>query len=621
MPSVALFVERAQAQRPDYTPSEQQVPLLVQLTRQLDGLPLAIELAAANMNVLTLGAIAHYLKQHIQTLSWDAQDLPARQRSLQAAIGWSYELLTEAEQRLFRHLGVFVGLVSLNAIDAVAGNADADLTLAGLAALAEKSLVLPGQPEEDDPEPAFVLLDTMRQFACEQLEAQNELEAAGRAHAQYFLSLAERAEPQLRRRGQVAWCRRLESEHDNLRVALRWLLDRGRIDRLVSDEALRLAGALSHFWWLRGYHSEGSHWLEEALTLASEAQADQQAGAPGASPTPDESPSIRTKALLGAGLLVFWKGDFERSRVLLEEALTLSRRHHDRSRVAQALTYLGARASSSGSWTESRQLFQEALPQCEELQDDYQMGLTLGYFAYLPFMQGEYQESAALFSESKSRFEAVGEVADATIVQFYLAGALHQLGDVGPAVWHLHEGLERSRDLHDRWLLSLGVEALQLFVAEGADAARRARLVGAGDTLVQATGAMYGTFRRAPGQSVAGHRAQLEQEGFGADYHQGRSMPFSEVVALALDVLEHFAGTLTRSEEVIPLPPPRESPMSPREQEVLRLVAEGQTSKQIGKQLFLSPRTVDHHLYTVFNKLGVESRAQAVAVAARDGFL
>jgi len=620
IPSVALFVERAQAQRADFAPTEGQAPLLARLVRQLDGLPLALELAAGQMNVLPLAVIARRLDQRVQTLRWDAQDLPDRQRSLQAAIGWSYELLTEAEQRLFRHLGVFVGRVSLNAIDAVVGNADADRTLEGIAALAEKRLVLPGRPEDDDLEPAFELLDTVRQYACEQLEAHGELEAAGRMHVQYFLSLAEQAEPQLRRRGQVAWCRWLESEHDNLRVALRWLLDRGSIDSSVREETLRLAGALGHFWWLQGYHSEGSHWLEEALTAASEAQANPQAGAPGAPPTPDAPPAIRTKALLGAGLLLYWKGDFDRSKAVLEEALALARQHHDRFGIAQALTYLGAGATIVGAWTESRRWFQEALPRCEELQDDYQMGLALGYFAYLPFMQGDYHESASLFSASKSRLEAVGELADTTVVQFYLAVALHQLGDVGPAARHLQEGLARSRDLQDRWLLSLGVEATLLLVAGGADTARRARLLGAGDSLVQATGAMYGTLSRAPGQSVAGHRAQLEQEGLEAAYRQGRSMPFGKVVTLALELLEDFAQTLP-GPETAAREPARENPLSEREQEVLRLVAEGLTSKQIGQQLFLSHRTVDHHLTSIFNKLGVDTRAQAVAVAARDALL
>ncbi|HEX6507000.1 MAG TPA: LuxR C-terminal-related transcriptional regulator [Chloroflexota bacterium] len=599
VPSIALFVDRARAQHADFVPTEQEAPLLIHLTRQLDGLPLALELAAGQMNVLPLAVIASHLEQRVHTLHWDAHDLPDRQRSLQTVIGWSYELLTETEQRLFRHLGVFVGRVSLNAIDTVTGNADADRTLEGIAALAEKSLVLPGQLRDGEPEPAFELLDTIRHYACEQLDARGELEAAGQAHAQYFLSLAEQADPQLMWRGQVGWCRRLEAEHDNLRVALRWLLDHNS-----PESALSMAGALGRFWWLQGYHSEGLHWLEEALREA-----------------PDAPPTMRTKALLGAGLLLFWIGDFARSKSVLEEALAIAQKGDDRVGIAQALTYLGAGATTVKAWTESRRWFQEALPRTEELHDDYQMGLTLGYFAYLPFMQGNYQESASLFSASRSRLQAIGELVDTIIVQFYLAVALHKLGDVGRATRLVQEGLERSRDLQDRWLLSLGVEATLSLVVDRADAARRARLLGAGDTLVQATGAMYGTFTRAPGQNMAVHRAQLEQEGLGVAYRQGRSMPFGEVVTLAQELLEEFAVTLKHPEKAVSEPRTPQHLLSPREHEVLRLVAEGLTSKQIGQQLFLSHRTVDHHVTSIFNKLGVDTRAQAVAVATRDGLL
>jgi predicted ATPase len=247
LPSVALFVERARAQRADFIPTEQQAPLLVQLTRQLDGLPLAIELAAANMSVLPLAAIARRFDQRLQTLQWDAQDLPNRQRSLDAAIGWTYDLLTPSEQRLFRHLGVFVRRVSLDAIEAVMGEGDEEQTLAGTIALAETSLVLPAVAEDDDPEPSFGMLETVRQYAYEQLEMGGELEGASRAHAQYFLDLAERAEPELTGRRQNVWYQRLEREHDNLRAALRWLLDRGH-----KEEALRLSSALGPFWWIRG---------------------------------------------------------------------------------------------------------------------------------------------------------------------------------------------------------------------------------------------------------------------------------------------------------------------------------------------------------------------------------
>lgn len=165
VPSVALFVERAKARRADFVPTEERAPLLAHVARQLDGLPLAIELAAANMSALPLTVIARRLDRRLQTLQWDAQDLPDRQRSLRAAIGWSYDLLPPSERRLFRHLGVFVRRVSLDAIAAVMGERSEDQTLDGLVSLAEKSLVLPTRPEDDDPEPSFRMLETVRQFA------------------------------------------------------------------------------------------------------------------------------------------------------------------------------------------------------------------------------------------------------------------------------------------------------------------------------------------------------------------------------------------------------------------------------------------------------------------------
>jgi predicted ATPase/DNA-binding CsgD family transcriptional regulator len=598
IPSVALFVERARAQRADFTPTEEQAPLLVQLTRQLDGLPLALELAAGQMNVLPLAVIVKRMNQRVQTLQWDAQDLPDRHRSLQAAIGWSYELLTEAEQRLFRHLGVFVGRVSLNAIDAVAGNTDADLTLDGITALAEKSLILPGRPEDDDPEPAFELLDTVRQYAYEQLEAQAELEAAARAHAQYFLDLAEQADPKLRGRDQAAWSLRLESEHDNLRAALRWLRQHEE-----PEQALRLAGALGYFWWHRGYNTEALQWLEEGLRLAS-----------------DADPAIRISALLRAGQILFYTGDLPRSKVLIEEALALAEARQDRLAITQSLTYLGIHSIFAGELSEARRVLQEALRHAEVLQDDYQIGVAHSAFGFLASAERAPQEAAAQDSASLERFLEVGNQASATITRFHLALVLRQLDDLPSAVQLLQDGLQTTATLQNRWHLCLGAEATLVLVGESVDAERRARLLGAREMLVQATGSLSDNLERVPGQSVAGHRAMLEQEGLGAAYRQGRSMPFGEIVTLALESLEEFAQKLP-DPQAIAREPARENPLSEREQEVLRLVAEGLISKQIGQQLFLSHRTIDHHLTSIFNKLGVDTRAQAVAVAARDGLL
>jgi predicted ATPase/DNA-binding CsgD family transcriptional regulator len=600
LPSVALFVERAQAQRADFIPTEGQAPLLIQLIRQLDGLPLAIELAAARMSVLSLGVIAHQLDHLLQTLRWDAQDLPERQRSLTAAIGWSYELLSESERRLFRHLGVFVGRVSLDAIEAVVGERDADegVTFSGLASLAEKSLVLPRQSDDDDAEPSFGMLETVREYAWEQLRSHDELEAARRAHARYFLDLAERADPQLRRRGQLAWYSRLEAEHDNLQAALRWLLDHDD-----PELGLRLAAALGYFWWQRGYHAEGWRWLDEAL-----------------SKTPNADPAIRTSALASAGMILAYRGEFERSQALLDAALDLARASQDRSAIVQSLTYLGARSVFVGAIAESRRQLQEALRYAEELQNDFQIGVALAFLAYLPWIQGDYQEAAALGSAALSRFQAIGDLANASLVQFYLAVALQRTGDLPRAVQLLQEGLQTSMAMQDRWQLSRGVEATLLFVGHGADVDRRARLLGAVDDLVQATGTRSGTLARLTGWSVGSFRSQLEQEGLGAAYRDGRSQSFRDVVTLAVGLLEEFSQTLGSSKTAAG-EPNQGSSVSPREHEVLRLVAEGLTSKQIGKQLFLSPRTVDHHLTSIFNKLGVDTRAQAVAVAAREGLI
>lgn len=253
VPAVALFLARARARQADFALTEANAPLVAQLVAELDGLPLALELAAVRLGSLPLPTIAGRLGGRLRLLHWEAPDLAPRQRSLEAAVGWSYDLLGETEQRLFRCLSVFAGRASLSAITAVmralesantavraedavpsASSAEEGRMLEGLAALVEQSLVLP-QPtdmqygsddaEEDDAEPAFAMLATMREYAWELLARQGELENARHAHAHYFHVLAERADPQLRGRSQRTWCFRLEREFDNLHAALQWLFD------------------------------------------------------------------------------------------------------------------------------------------------------------------------------------------------------------------------------------------------------------------------------------------------------------------------------------------------------------------------------------------------------------
>lgn len=601
VPAVALFVERAQAQRADFIPTEQQIPLLIQVVRQLDGLPLALELAAAQMQALPLSVIVRRLDQQVKTLRWDAQDLPPRQRSLQAAIGWSYDLLSGTEQRLFRHLAVFAGRVSLDAIAAVMEETTADQTLIDMISLAEKSLVLPTRFDDEDPEPAFGMLETVRQYACEQLERAGELHAAGSAHARYFLALAERAAPELTGRQQRIWYLRLEREHDNLRAALRWLLDYDD-----HEPALRLARALGWFWLTRGYHTEAWRWLDETLTR-----------------TVTTDPLYRTPVLLTAGLILNDRGDYDQARLVLEEALALAQGLPDARLVAEALTYLGGLAALTGNLSEGTRLLEDAMAQWEAIRAadaTYQVGLALGYLAVAAFRRKDMTGAVALLTRTLAYHVASGDGHSASATRFYLATILGELGDVRQGAQVASEGLLTSKPLQDRLLLTLGVEATLYLVAGSTGQEQEARLLGAEDALHEALGLTAGVMARGLSPKIQRLREQIRDDTLDFAYREGRSLSMGEISDLALALLQHFLQRPVHAEPAEREPIP-ESTLSEREQQVLRLVAEGLTSKQIGERLFLSPRTIDHHLTSIFNKLGVDTRAQAVAVATRDGLM
>jgi non-specific serine/threonine protein kinase len=589
VPSVALFLHRARARAPAFALTDENARLVAELCAQLDGLPLAIELAAARLNVLPLPLILQRLEDRLQLLHWNAHDLPARHRSLHAAITWSYDLLSAGEARLFRHLGVFAGQVSLEAIDAVVGNDSVSLTLEGMGSLAERSLVVSGWAEED--ESFFGMLETMREYAWEQLGRVGELDGARQAHAQYFLELAERAAPELRQPQQRIWYLRLEREHDNLRTALRWLLRRGEY-----ETALRLAGALGWFWSNRGYHAEGWRWLRLTLTGA-----------------PDAAPSLRIRALLMGGIILVYQKHFESARTVLEEALALARQSQDPSAIAQALCYLGGCAIYTGDATEGRRLLQEALRRGKELQDDLQIGRALTALGMQAFVSADYLEAAALFSNAVDRLRSAGDLNTASNVQFNLALALQRLGERDRAIPLVREALQASVAFQDRWQLCLGVEATVLLVGETIDGERKARLLGAGDGLLQTTGATSGALAQLTGQRVEDLRARLEQDGFGMAYREGRSLPLTDIVPLALEVLGEYAQTLMGSSTAAEGSPERV--LSEREQAVLKGVAEGLTNRAIAQRLSVSPATVSYHLTSIFNKLAVNSRAHAVANA------
>ncbi len=632
IPAVELFVERARARRADFVLRERHAPVVAQLVVGLDGLPLALELAAARMDVLLLPTLARRLGDRLRLLTSEAPDRPTRQQSLEAAVGWSYDLLSEAEQRLFRCLGVFVGRVSLDAIFAVvsavgaargAGRGDgrveeareAGRTLPRLLSLAEKSLLLPipARPEAealDEEEPAFGMLETVREYARERLEAVGELDAALRAHAHYFLALAERAQPKLRGPDQRTWYFRLEREHDNLRAALRWLLDQD--DPAEGAAALRLAGALGWFWAVRGYHAEGRRWLEEALARSPEADA-----------------SVRLGASLRAGLLLTTQAAYARALAALEEARALAEQQHDPGAIAEALTDLGFRAVLAGEGAEATRVFHEARRRWEALGDPWGLGLTLFYQGLAADALGDVAAAARHYTAALRWLDTVGDAHHAGFVHCFLGVAEWKRGELPHAVEHIQAAVRTGVALRDRYLLSMGAQATAALVGAGAAPERRARLLGAADAFAQATASL--AWERHPGgQDMAELlelRARLTREGedgeLAAAYRKGRTLPFSAVADLALHLLEEGTQQLTDREaaqagaQSPERPSQPTSPLTAREQEVLRLVAQGRSTKAIGQQLFLSPSTVNHHLTAIFTKLGVNTRAQAVAVAAQ----
>src|SRR5262245_20618055 len=306
VPAAALFVERAQASDSAFALTPENAAAVAALCRHLEGLPLALELAAARANVLAPADMLAWAEQRLPVLRWEGPDLPARQRSLRATLAWSHALLPAGEQVLFRRLAVCAGGWTREAADAVTRMGEPGLvSLESLSRLSDASLVQvhPGQDEG----PRFGLLETVREFAWEQLRASGEQAVLEREHAAYYVALAERAAPALEGPEQRAWFRRLEREFANLRAALGWAAQQGE-----AESELRLAGSLAPFWWLCGYLREGRAWLDDALAR-----------------TADRRDGLRQQALAGAGLLTAYLGEFAAAAARLEEAVALARELRD----------------------------------------------------------------------------------------------------------------------------------------------------------------------------------------------------------------------------------------------------------------------------------------------------
>jgi predicted ATPase/DNA-binding winged helix-turn-helix (wHTH) protein len=429
-PAVALFVHRAVAVKPDFELNRQNAPAVIELCARLDGLPLAIELAAARVKVLSLSAMRTRLASRLRLLTGGARDLPQRQQTLRATIDWSYDLLSAAEQKLFRRLSVFVGGCNLEGVEAVCdtkGDLDLD-PLDGMASILDKSLIQQIEPANGDSR--FIMLETIREYAQEKLETSLEEPSTKRAHAAYCLVLAEEEASEKSGAVGAEWLQRLALEHDNFRAGLDWLTESGD-----AEWGLRLGTALFRFWETGEYLAEGRNSLGKLLKI------------PGAA-TPTKA---RARALFAAGVLASAQGDYASADALMRESLDIARQSGDKQGAAVSLNARAVIAQDRADVAVARPLFEESLVLWRELGDQKAVARSLSNLANVVKLQGDYTRALSLSAECLAIFQGLGDRTGVAWSLNYQGDVARDQGDSAAARTLYEQGLEIFRDLNDRW--------------------------------------------------------------------------------------------------------------------------------------------------------------------------
>jgi DNA-binding CsgD family transcriptional regulator len=471
--AIALFLQRALAITSDFQLTSTNARTIAEICSRLDGLPLAIELAAARLNLLSPQALLARLEHRLAALTSKRRDVPARQQTLRDTLEWSYSLLTPEEQLLFRRLSVFVGGCQLPAVEAVCtvfGDISANV-LDGVASLLDESLLQ--RVRQESAEPRLVMLETIREFGQECLAASGEMEAAQHAHAGYYLSLLEKAWQNALGAEEWRWHARLEEEYANLRAALQWSVEQGGVSSV--ETVLRRSVGLFRFWQVRGGVSEGRRWLERALART------------------EEGVTIgRARGLFAAGALAFTQDDFEQAEALLRQSELLYRKLADQSGIGVALYKLGQVAIALGNYTLARSLTEEALAHIREAGDKWsQFGTPLipessepgdkwtRYFICLAYdnlvrvviVQGEYAKARSLAEESLVLSRPIDDRRNMVISLFHLALLAFSEGEQTVAHALVEESLTISREIHFKWGLTLSLGLLSLMALQQGDEA------------------------------------------------------------------------------------------------------------------------------------------------------
>jgi predicted ATPase/DNA-binding CsgD family transcriptional regulator len=679
----ALFTQRAQAIKTTFQVTQTSAPVIAEICLRLDGLPLAIELAAARTRLLSPTALLARLEHRLEVLTGGTRDVPARQQTLRKTIAWSYQLLEAESQQLFRLLAVFAGGCTLAAVETIAAAVGVRKVEAGLTLLLENHLVQ--LVEQGDGEPRLLLLETIREYGLECLQASPEQEAVQQAHASYYLALAEEAEPYLAGPEQVQWMDQLDRERENVRAVLR----RGMsgADEEV-EQALRLGTALAWYWYVREHMSDARRWMEWV-----------QAQGRGSS-------LLRARALRQAAILAYWLDEYELAQALSSESLARYREVGDTHGMAWALCWLGGATWARSDYATARAVLQEALALFRQVGDQHGCAQTLVVLVRVAGDQGAYASAIEQAEEALALYETLGDKqgvlmalvrlaracylsqadpartlslaeqafalsrevgfkqftayalsllgllalqrGEHTLAHAHLEEALrlqtelwHQYGIAWAmydlAGWHLaqrdyasartayEEGFQRSIAVGDQILVASCLEGVAASVVgqgmgdrSNADMVCAIQVWGTATSIREAISAPIPPVQRAAYEhALAQARARVSEQAFRSAWDRGRSMTPAEAVA------SHTTTSMPAPHISSPAPtavPPKQpvtypEGLTPREVEVLRLLAAGMSYAQIAEQLVISPRTVDGHLRSIYSKLGVSSRMAAARYA------
>jgi predicted ATPase/DNA-binding XRE family transcriptional regulator len=551
--AVALFVARTQAVKPDFRLSTQNARTVAEICVRLDGLPLAIELLAARAKLFAPDAMLARLDQRLSLLTGGPRDRDSRQQTLRGAIDWSYDLLEADEQALFRHISVFVGGCELVALEAVFPMPDG--ALAGVESLLDKSLLVRYPPgEQAGDEPRFSMLETIREYALGRLAERGEIERARLRHAEYYASFAQAAGPELSGPEQNLWLDQVAREHDNVRSALRWTLDRGD-----AQTAARIAGEMWRFWWVRGFFSEGRAWLDEVL---------------GQSQAIDLA--LKATVLRGAGTLAHVQGDFLRGQSLFEESLALYREQDDKQGIADVLTSLSNTAMGLNDLGRAQAYLEEGLALYRELGNTHSIAVSLSQLGNVAYLAEQHTLAGTRYAESLALFRELSDTHRAAVVLHNLGEVSYYQGEYARARGFHEESLGLFRELGSTYGIayaltsagkcaqaggdstqakSLHGEALALFqtmgckpevaqcligiahaeVAEGRHE-RAVKMLGASEAALENLGAVMDAGQKAEyDDSITTAQQHLPEDAFERALNAGRGMLIEEAAAYALE--------------------------------------------------------------------------------------